>query len=256
MMSDILLALDPVETFRRAFGLEELPWQKQYLREHRSVVLAKGRQIGATQACAARAIYDCAIQANALVVIVSPSLKQSTEITTRARQGLERLGERLPQDSASLLRMANGSRIMSLPGSPRSVRGWAATTLILDEAAYLDPETWVAAQALVAATHGRIIVQSTPADDAGPFHNLWMNTPASWSRMQVRSDEVSLIDSAWLEDQRMQMSEVDYQREYEAIFPEAGTGGFFNPAALARMTVEVDEPMFERLAKIERVGTV
>src|SRR5450759_595623 len=195
MMQDLLLALDPVETFRRAFGLEELPWQKEYLREHRSTVLAKGRQVGATQACAARAIFDCAIQPNALVVIVSPTLKQSTEITTRARQGLERLGERLPQDSVSLLRMANGSRIMSLPGSARSVRGWAATTLILDEAAYLDPATWTAAQALVAATHGRMIVQSTPAEAVGQFHDLFTNPPASWAKMSVRSDEVSLIDA-------------------------------------------------------------
>ena len=64
-----------------------------------------------------------------------------------------------------------------------------------------------------------------------------------------------MIDVAWLDDQRMAMSEVDYQREYEAVFPEAGTGGFFNPAALASMTREVDVGMLERFARIERVET-
>ena len=90
---------------------------------------------------------------------------------TRARAGLRELGERLVQGSTSLLKLANGSRIISLPGTARSVRGWTPRLLIIDEAAYVDPETFAAAKPIV-ATGGRLVVQSTPADETGDFHAI------------------------------------------------------------------------------------
>jgi phage FluMu gp28-like protein len=85
------------------------------------------------------------------------------------------------QDSASMLGLANGSRILSLPGTARSVRGWSARLLVIDEAAFVDEATFTAARALV-ATGGRMVVQSTPADEFGPFHELVMADDPAWAR--------------------------------------------------------------------------
>lgn len=223
--SAIRAAVDPAELFRQAFGNEPHPWQSGYLRETRNAVNLKGRQVGASQAAAALAIHSCRYWPNTNAVIVSPSLKQSTEITTKARVGLYALGIRLLQDSSSMLRLANGSRILSLPGTAKSVRGWTARVLILDEAAYIEPETFTAARALV-ATGGRLVVQSTPADETGTFYELVTEPPDNWAKFEVRSDSVPSINDEFLASERKAMSADEYAREYECAFGRTGISLF------------------------------
>jgi Terminase large subunit, T4likevirus-type, N-terminal len=223
---DLRAALDPAALFCDAFGFDPLPWQRGYLRETRPTVVCKGRQVGASLSAAALAIHKATYWANVDVVIVSPSLKQSTEITTRARAGLRNLGARLAQDSGSTLRLAdNGSRILSLPGTARSVRGWTAALLILDEAAYIEPATFTAARALV-ATGGRIVVQSTPADEAGDFYELASGDDPAWARFTVRSDEVPTISADFLAAELRAMGPDAYASEYECQFGKAGASLF------------------------------
>lgn len=225
LADDFRTALDPVVTFRQAFRLDALPWQCGYLREDRPTVVLKGRQTGASTGAAGLAIHATVYASDVNAVIVSPSLKQSTEITTRARIGLRNLGVRLTQDSTSMLRLANGSRILSLPGTARSVRGWTAALLILDEAAFIEPETFTAARALV-ATGGRLVVQSTPAAEWGDFHELVMGDDPGWARFTVRSDEVPTISASFLEAERRAMSPDAYSTEYECAFGKGGASLF------------------------------
>jgi phage FluMu gp28-like protein len=218
---DFVASLDPAVTFRDAFGVDPLDWQLRYLRETRPAVVLKGRQVGASMSAAALAIHTVRYRPDSDVVIVSPTLKQSTEIITRARTGLRTLGARLVQDSASMLRLANDSRIISLPGTPRSVRGWTARLLIIDEAAYVLHETFVAARALV-ATGGRLVVQSTPADESGDFYDIVTGDDADWARFTVRSDEVPTISAGYLESERRALGPDAYATEYECQFGKAG----------------------------------
>ena len=164
--ADTRMAFDPAELFAEAFHLDPLPWQREYLNAEGDVVVSKGRQVGASSAAAALAIHVARYRAASNVVIVSPSLKQSTEVLGKARAGARTLGLRLVQDSRSMLQLTNTSRIISLPGTPRSVRGWSARLLIIDEAAFVGADTFTAARALV-ATGGRTILQSTPGNEDG-----------------------------------------------------------------------------------------
>ncbi len=204
LRADLLAALDPVALFEAAFGLPALPMAARLPARdpaHRRPQGSPGRR----QPVRGRARHPRALYwPDTNVVIVSPSLKQSTEIATSARAGLRPLGVRLVQDSTSTLRLANGSRILSLPGTARSVRGWTARLLILDEAAFIAPETFTAARALV-ATGGRIVVQSTPADEYGDFYELCTGDDPAWSRLTVRSDEVPTISAEFLDAERRAM---------------------------------------------------
>ncbi len=244
VLADILMALDPVKVYQQAFDQEPFPWQVKYLRETRSTILLKGRQVGATQACAALAIHQVLLDPTALVAIVSPSLKQSTEICTRARQGLDRLGERLVQDSVSLLRLQSGGRILSLPGTAKSVRGWSAKMLILDEAAYVDEETWVASRALI-ATGGRLVIQSTPSGDIGPFYEAWHTPDPAWATLQVRSDEVPTISPEWLAGERLALTPGQYSQEYELSFLGA-SASLFDADRLRSLVLPDADPMWTR----------
>jgi Terminase large subunit, T4likevirus-type, N-terminal len=231
----------PVDTFRTAFGVEPMPHQITYLESTGHLLVRKGRQTGMTLAGAALAIHVARATPGNLAAVISPSLRQSTEVATRARVGLWELGERLVQDSASLLRLANGSRILSLPGSARGVRGYAAALVIIDEASWVDDETFTAARALVAATGGRLIVQSTPGvAGVGFFHALATETPADWSTIVVRSDEASIIDPAFLERERAEMTENLFSQEYMAEFGTGAVGGvgLFTPEMIDSMFVK------------------
>jgi Terminase large subunit, T4likevirus-type, N-terminal len=225
MISDFRAAVDPAVTFERAFGVPPLEWQFPYLRETRPAVVLKGRQVGASFAAAGLAIHCTVYHPDSVAVIVSPTQKQSSEITTRARAGLKRLGERLAQDSASTLRLRNGSRILSLPGTPTSVRGWSARLLIIDEAAFLLHETFTAARALV-ATGGRLVVQSTPAGEVGDFHEAVTGDDPGWARFVIRSDEVPTISPAFLASERRAMSPDAFAAEYECQFGHSGASLF------------------------------
>ena len=229
--------IDAVETFEQAFGVSPMPYQVDVLTETRNTLLLKGRQIGATQAMAAAAIHCARSKEGSLAAVISPSLRQSTEICTRARIGLWQLGEKLRQDSTSLLRLENGSRIISLPGSARGIRGYPVDFLVLDEAAWIDDETFTAARAMTAATGGRIVVQSTPGSPSGFFYDLATETPEAWRRLVVRSDEASTIDPEFLARERREMTAALFAQEYLAEFAsiESTVGAIFHPDDIARL---------------------
>jgi hypothetical protein len=221
LAADLRVALDPAAMFRLAFGLDPLEWQHDYLRETRPATVLKGRQVGASASAGVLAVHTAVYRAGSNTVIVSPSLKQSTEITTRARAGLRAIGCRLEQDSASMLRLANGSRILSLPGTARSVRGWTADLLILDEAAYLEDATIVAARAL-AATGGRTVMQSTPNAESGAFYEAVQADDPAWAHFYVPSASVPTITPEFLAAERRTLGPDAYATEYECVFGKAG----------------------------------
>jgi hypothetical protein len=238
------------ELFMRATGEDPLPWQEEYLRETRNAIVLKGRQVGASTAGGTIAIRRAKYWPGSLCGIVSPSMKQSTEVKERAKQGLLRLGERLVRDSQSVLELDNGSRILSLPGSAKSVRGWSFNLLIIDEAAFIDQETFLAARATVAATHGRVIVQSTPEGPFGHFYDLWNNPDPDWAKFRVRSDEVPTITEAFLAQERSTMTEEEYLQEYGAEFTNPGLG-LIDPERLGQLTGKPHDPddIWSRIGK-------
>lgn len=254
-LTDLSLGMwtDPTEAFRKTQGDEPMAWQVPYLWETRNVVLLKGRQVGASTCASVLCIRHTKLNPMSLAAIVSPSMKQSTEVKQRSKAGLLHLGEQLAQDSQSTIGLGNGSRIISLPGSPKSVRGWSVDLLVIDEAAFLDPETFLAARATVAATGGRTIVQSTPAGPYGHFFDLWeeavdpedaKNDPTvKWVRYRVSSEDVSTISPAFLANERATLTEDEYAQEYLGKFSAPGMG-LVDPEKLKELRAEAapDDP--------------
>lgn len=221
----------PREVFEAAFGVAPMEWQYGYLDETLPTVVRKGRQVGATQSAAGLAIWTARSRAGADAVIISPSMRQSSEITVRARIGLDNLGDKLVQDSAGLIRLKNGSRIVSLPGNSRGIRGYAPMLVVVDEAAWVADDTWTAARPLVAASGGRLIVQSTPGYPTGFFHSLATDTPDGWVRLLVRSTDVATIDPEFLAREQAEMSPALFRQEYMAEFQSTDdiAGALFHP---------------------------
>lgn len=223
-------AVDPV-AFARACGIEPDKWQRDVLMsDARKWLLNCCRQSGKSLTTALRAAHEALYTPGALVLLVSPSLRQSGELFKKVMQlynGIE--GLEVPAISAeSVLRCEfdNGSRIISLPGSENTVRGYSAATLVcLDEAARIPDSLVAAVRPTLATTNGRLIALSTPAGRRGWFFTQWVDGEG-WSRASVKATDCPRITSEFLADERRELGEFIYLSEYECQFQDIESAAF------------------------------
>jgi hypothetical protein len=116
--------LTPVEVARRS-GIEPDAWQADVqLSRARQALLLCSRQSGKSTTTAILAAHQAVAVPGSLTLLVSPSLRQSGEIYHKVRAVLTALGDLAPvalQETATTLHLANGSRVVSLPGSKRPI---------------------------------------------------------------------------------------------------------------------------------------
>lgn len=235
---EVARALDPAVVFKDAFGYAPMAHQVEFVRETRPVIVLKGRQTGFTQGAAALCLHKAVYFPGSTSVIISPTQRQSSEAMLRARNGLAGLGVTPRQESATMLALANTSRVISLPGSARTARGWSVDgVLILDEAAFLDDQTLAVARATT-AVGGRIVILSTPAGETGTFHDLWHDTPAGWAKQRVPTADAHTVSAAFLDQERRTLPPDVFATEYECAFGRAGRGLFTAEEVAALATTE------------------
>ena len=168
MAGDIRRCLDPVELARDA-GIAPDNWQSRLLRERpRRCLMLCARQTGKTEVAIHLGLWTALFEPPALVLIVSPSQRQSQEVFRRlmiAHGKLKGVPE-LVQESALRAQFGNGSRVLALPGSEKTTRGYAgANIVVLDEAARVPDELVTALRPTMAVVDGSLIALSTPAGD-------------------------------------------------------------------------------------------
>ncbi|MBK9963457.1 MAG: hypothetical protein IPP07_00570 [Holophagales bacterium] len=112
----------------------------------------------------------------------------------------------------------NGSRIVSLPGDPATVRTYSPDLVLLDEAAYIKDELPTALLPMLQVTRGRLIVLSSPGEEAGWLYRVWSEAGPEWERHHVSALTNPRIDQARLEAERSLLGEVRFRREYLAEF--------------------------------------
>jgi len=224
LAADLTLALDPAEVFRRAVG-EPDSWQGKVLRSGaQRILLLCARQTGKSTTTAALALYEALYRAGALVLLVSPSLRQSQELFRKVTGLYETLGRPVPEAERSALRLelANGSRLVSLPGSEKTVRGFSSVTLaVVDEAARVPDELYRAVRPMLAVSGGRLVALSTPFGKRGWFHDEWTDAESGWSRVKVPATECSRISPDFLRSERISLGQWWYRQEYECSFEDA-----------------------------------
>src|SRR5215472_4221598 len=108
-----------------AAGLNPDPWQTRLLSSSaQRILLLCSRQAGKSTASAALALRVALLQPGALVLLCSPSLRQSGELFRKVFHLYEALQRPVAVSTASTLRLelVNGSRIISLPAQEETIR--------------------------------------------------------------------------------------------------------------------------------------
>jgi hypothetical protein len=225
---DFARALDPI-LLARDCGIEPDPIQSNLLATTaRRVLLNCSRQWGKSTVTGLIALHEALYQAPAMIVLVSPSQSQSTELFKKIHGFWERLpgAPEAHQESLTRMELANGSRIISLPGTEKTVRGYSGATLvIMDEAARVPDELLAAVRPMLATTSGRFLALSTPAGKRGWFYEAW-SRGEGWERVAVKGRDCPRISTTFLEEEKSALGPLRFAQEYDCEFIDPETSVF------------------------------
>ena len=236
-------ALDGVDFARRRLGFH--PDAKQSLvlgKRVRRGLLNCSRQWGKSTVAAAKAVHQAVMTAGSLVVVLSPSARQSGELIRKASGFVQRLGiqPRGDGDNEKSLLFPNGSRIVGLPGKEGTVRGFSAVSLILiDEAARVSDDLYKAVRPMLAVGGGDLWLMSTPCGQRGFFYEEWTNGGEKWERVAVTGAECSRIDGDFLEEERVKQGDRWFRQEYCCEFVDSDESLFDSDLIRAAITDDV-----------------
>jgi len=233
--------------FSKLVGLEPDKWQKEVLWEQKNLLMNCARQSGKSTIAALYAVHQAISLDNSLILLVSPSQRQSGELFRKVKDWLEKLPipPEMPEDNLLSCQMGNGSRIVSLPGSEKTIRGYSGATLIIeDEAARVQDELYMAIRPMLAVSQGRLILMSTPFGKRGHFWEAWDKGGEDWKRVKVRADENPRISKSFLDEEKRVMGDWWYRQEYECEFLDAISSVFSFDAVMSAVSEDI-KPLFE-----------
>jgi len=212
----------------------------------RRLLLNCTRQWGKSTITAAKAVERAQTRAGSLTLVLSPSARQSGEFLRKAAAFLRRLDIKPRGDGANEISLLfpNGSRIVGLPGTESTVRGFSAVSLMLiDEAARVPDELYVAVRPMLAVGNGDLWLMSTPCGKRGFFWEEWANGGPVWKRVSVPATECPRIPPSFLEEERASMSERCFRQEYLCEFEEA-EDALFSRELIERAITDEVKPLF------------
>jgi hypothetical protein len=176
---------------------------------------------------AAKAVHRAYTEKGCLVLVASPAERQSGKFIAKAAGMLERLGMRARGDGHNRLslQLPNGSRIVGLPGTDRTIRGFSGVSLLLiDEAALVSDGQYKALRPMLAASDGDLQLMSTPCGKR-EFYHLWAHGGEKWARFSVQATECARIKKSFLEEERQAMG-IWFAQEYLCEFVDNELGVF------------------------------
>ncbi|HBY62172.1 MAG TPA: hypothetical protein DEH78_20320 [Solibacterales bacterium] len=235
---DEVYRCDVVGFARERLGFEPDRLQEDVLRGGKRVMLCCSRQWGKSTVTAVKALHQAYFDPQALVLIASPSLRQSRFLMRTIRDLAARLGVgrlRGDGDNEVSLQFPGGGRVVGLPGNPNTVVGFAGVSmLIFDEAARVRDELFEALNPVLAVSGGTLWCLSTPMGKRGFFWRIWARGDGGWMRISAPATECARIPAAFLEQQRRDLPDRKFRQEYLCEFLEA-EGAVFTAGMIANL---------------------
>ena len=245
LAGDLAMALDPVR-FAIAGGITPDPWQARLLRSTAPrILLNVTRQGGKSTTVGLLASHTVIYEPGALVLILSPSQRQSVELFRKVLDVYRRLGRPVAADAenALSLELENGSRIVALPGKEATIRGFSGVRLLLiDEAAKVADDLYRAVRPMLAVSGGRLALLSTPFGKRGFYWQEYQDR-ASWDYYEVPATQCPRIPQAFLDEERRKLGDLWFRSEYCCEFVDNISSVFTYEQVMGAFSREV-VPLF------------
>jgi hypothetical protein len=239
------LGANPAELMGAA-GMAADPWQVRVLRSDAArLLLLCSRQAGKSTVAGALALHTALVKQKSLILLLSPSMRQSGELFRKVVELFNRLGRPVgvARESAVRLELANGSRVISLPGDERNIRGFSGVSLlVVDEAARVADSLYYSIRPMLAVSGGRLVALTTPCGKRGWFYQTWASSE-DWERVRITADQCPRISRAFLEEERAALGERWFNQEYQVDFADA-VGCVFTEEEIQNMFSDKVQPLF------------
>jgi hypothetical protein len=164
------------------------------------------------------------LRPGSLVLLLSPTARQSVELLRKVRSLYDAAGRPIPSigdPSATKLELANGSRILALPGSESTIRCYSGVSLaVIDEASRCPDALLAAIRPMLSTSNGDLIALSTPFARLGWYFEAWHNQPG-WKKVRIPASECPRISAAFLREELEALGRRWYSMEYECVFADA-----------------------------------
>jgi len=229
-LNDLIRAgIDPVFFARKQLNFSPDDIQVSVLRKILSetyVLINCCRQWGKSTICALKALHQAVFYPEQMILLLSPSLRQSSELFRKVLD----FANLIPwlqrtEDTKTSMTLTNGSRIISLPGSEHTVRGYSDVDLIIvDEAACVLDDFYYAVRPMLAVSGGSIFLLSTPWGKRGFFYHEWQR--GGWHKVQVTAKQCPRIPVAFLKKEKERIPAWFYRQEYFCSFEENAAAVF------------------------------
>lgn len=216
-------------------------WQKDIIKAKGNILLCTGRQVGKTTTFAIKAAKRMLEVPETRIICVSLTEDQAQLMIVMVLSYLEthhkrEIAKGKSKPTKNIVTTRNKSRIIARPvgNTGDAVRGFTGDVLIVDEASRMPELMWTAAKPTLLTTGGELWFCSTPAGKQGYFYECFIN---KHKRFQVwhKSSEAVIrerpITESWseekraeairiLEEEKKDMSELQYGQEYLGLFLE------------------------------------
>ena len=234
------------EFVNETLGVALDPWQAEFVDDpgQRKALLG-ARQCGKSTAVAGMVVHRMLTRPETKVVVVAASGRQSGLLVEKCKWMLRQLGIHRFEAGGSVA-LGNGSTLVGLPCKASTIRGFTADLLVLDEAAQIPDVVYAAARPMLAATRGDVVVASSAHEPVGFFWELMtQERGVGWAKRVVRARDVSRFDPKFLAEERRELGEDVYSREYECEFGDASQG-MFKRKLVERALKDDVEPLFKK----------
>jgi hypothetical protein len=240
------LRADPCRILSRA-GLPPDPWQARLLRSSADrVLMLASRQVGKSLTSSALALREALLRSRGLVLLLSPSGRQSAELFADKLLPLyNALGRPVAgEETATTLRLENGSRVISLPGKEGTIRGYPGVRLLLvDEAARVPDALYYAVRPMLSVSKGKLVVLSTAYGRQGFFFKEFTEG-AGWEKAKIPATQCPRISPEFLAEELRAMGPRWHAQEYGCEFLDAIDAVFDYESVTAALTAGGPPPLF------------
>lgn len=206
------------------------------LLQNRFVIIVKGRQLGLSTVMAAYSVWFASFWSSKEIQVIANKGDVATNFIRKCKWMLKyipnwiRPGENT--NNRQSIELDNASIIKASTTTEDAGRSDALSLLIIDEAAMIDKidEVWTAARPTL-STGGAAVIISTPKGVGNFFWKKFMEAEAGQSEEGGKVNFVPMKlpwsvhperDEVWLEDEKNDMSDVQFAQEHECSFEKSG----------------------------------
>jgi Terminase large subunit, T4likevirus-type, N-terminal len=214
-------------------GISPDPWQAAVLRSAAGqILMVCCRQTGKSTVAGALALSTALLEPPALVLILSASERQAGEFFNVHVKGLyDRMGRpvRKTGESALQLHLENGSRVIALPSSEATIRGYSGVNLlVVDEAARVPDSLYYCVRPMLAVSSGRLVCLTTPFGKRGWFFQEWEDCDKArragkqpdFETYRIDAGQCPRITPEFLAKEKRSMGERWFRQEYYCSFED------------------------------------